>query len=568
MSEIQERRKTVLFSAAIVFMGILLSFRVRYGVDLTDEAYYLAEAGRFFQGDRPFREEWFPAQLIGVLLLPAYTAYVSLRGNAEGIMLFMRLLYVLFDTALALLIFRTMVRKEGMDRLPAFFCSLFFLLYARANIQTLSYYNIGLGTFLVYLLWRHEEHPVFQVGSGISFAVSVLCMPYVTVYFAVLEALHAVQCIRKKRDWREETGFLAGIALSAAVFLSYCALSGNFGDILRNLPEVLQDPEHQSSIGESLFSFAVFMMRDFYRYLFWALALEFLGIAYYIWKGRSSRKIGMLLKGVAYALFFAQSAYVRTFFEGGIIIVLFLLAVQIAALEGEWETTLGKHYALPGLFYGLLWMCGSNVEQRAFNMGCIIACVWAVQVVWNEALRERFRWRRFLRAAPMALTAVVLTAVCFLDIYRDGSMETLTVKLEAGAAKGLYTTPARAAEYTAVLEDLEKYAGEGSVLAVGGTNPWLYLEAAAQCGTYAAWSVDFADERHETYYEWYPEKIPDVLFLLNPSYGTYEGWRYSSHGSNMNGAGTEILEGWLAELAEEESYCRLEEETGIFYVKE
>lgn len=568
MSEIQERRKTVLFSAAIVLMGILLSFRVRYGVDLTDEAYYLAEAGRFFQGDRPFREEWFPAQLIGVLLLPAYALYVSLRGNAEGILLFMRLLYVLLDTALALLIFRTLIRKEGLDRLPAFFCSLFFLFYARANIQTLSYYNIGLGTFLVYLLWRREKRLVFQVGSGISFAVSVLCMPYVAVYFAVLEALHAVQCIRKKRDWREETGFLAGIALSAAVFLGYCALSGNFGDILRNLPEVLQDPEHQSGIGESLFSFVVFMARDFYRYLFWSMALEALGISCYIWKGRNSRKLGTLLKGAAYMLFLAQAVYVRTFFEGGIIIVLFLLAAELAALNGKWETELLKNYALPGLSYGILWMCGSNVEQRAFNMGCLIACIWAVQVIWRDACGEEKRWRKLAEKTPIALTAAVLAAVCFLDIYRDGSMETLTVKLEAGAAKGLYTTPTRAAEYTAVLEDLEKYAGEGSVLAVGGTNPWLYLEAAAQCGTYAAWSVDFADERHETYYERYPEKIPDVLFLLNPSYGTYEGWRYSSHGSNMEGMGTEILEGWLAELAKEESYCRLEEETGIFYVRE
>lgn len=568
MRRLQGRRKTILFFSAIVFIGMLLCLRARYGVELTDESYYLAEAGRFFQGDRPFREEWFPAQLIGVLLLPAYSVYCMVHGDTEGIILFMRLLYALFRTAAALLTFWTLTRKEKMDWFPALMASLLFLFYARANIQTLSYYNIGLITFLIYLLWRQEKGFFYQAGSGISFAVSVLCMPYLALYFAFMEALHAMQCVKGQRKWQEEAAFLSGILLSAAVVLGFFLSAGDMPDIFQNLPEILKDPEHQGTIWESVYSFVSFMIRDFYRFLFWPQMLECLGIACYIWKGRRPERLGGLLKAFAYLLFLAQAVYVRTFFEGGIIIVFFVLALQVAVLTDRRERTLWEHYALPGLLYGMLWMCGSNVGQRVFNMGCLLACIWAAQIIWKDACGSLRRWARILKLGAALAVLGILVLICFLDVYRDGSIEKLTVRLEAGAAKGIYTTPQRAEEYADVLEALAIYAGEGKVLAVEGTNPWLYLESDAQCGAYTAWSVDFTDERNELYYERYPDKIPDVIFLLKPSYGTYEGWRYSSHGSNKEGMGTDMLEGWLEKLAEEEVYCRLEEESGIFYVKE
>ena len=70
-----EQKITFLFCAVICFMGLVLCFRVHFGVDFTDESHYLALAKRFSQGDRPFREEWFPTQIIGILLLPFFNIY-------------------------------------------------------------------------------------------------------------------------------------------------------------------------------------------------------------------------------------------------------------------------------------------------------------------------------------------------------------------------------------------------------------------------------------------------------------------------------------------------------------
>lgn len=562
----KEQRIICLLFALIIFAGCLLCIRVHLGLDFSDETHYLALAKRFSQGDRPFREEWFPAQIIGILLLPFYYIYTRCTGGADGILLAARVAFTLFHTAAVLLVFWRLTKRKQTEMVPAFLFSLMFLFYVRANIHSFSYYNVGLVTFLLYLTVRGEESAAVRFISGILFAVSVLCMPYLVLYFLILEFRQAVQCIRGRDSWRKEAVFLAGIACSAAVFLWFCLSSGDAGEILRNLPEILKDPEHQGTMAGSVLSFAVFMVRVFYKYLFWPMVLEWAGIVYYIRKGRSRETLKKVLKAGAYALFFLQAVYVRTFFEGGVMIAFFLLAVQISAIESIRERELWYGYGLPGLFYGVIWMLGSNVGQRVFNMGCLISCLWAAAVIWKDCRMSRRMWSRVCKMGAAGWTLLILIIISFLDIYRDSSVEYLTVRIENGAAKGIYTSAKRAEEYEQVLEGLSAHAGEGRTLAAGGVNPWLYLEADAACGVQAVWRLDFADKRNDLYYERYPKKVPDVIFLLNPSYKAYEGWRFSSHGSGTGGTEQEV-EGCLQELIEEEDFLRVEEECGIFYVR-
>ena len=551
----------------ICFMGLLLCFRSQYGVDFTDESHYLALAKRFSQGDRPFREEWFPAQVIGILLLPFFNIYSRITGGTDGIILAARIVFVIFHVMESLMVFWILIKEEKIERVPSFIFAVLFLFYARANIHNFSYYNLGLMTFLFYLITRKNRNVLCQMGRGILFSITVLCMPYMIIYFVLLESRHIVQIITGKRKYKRELLYLSGIAFSTLIFLAFCFTSGNISDIFRNIPEILKDPEHQETIMGSLVSFGNFMICIFYKYLFWPMLAEFFGIAFYIWNGRKIEVIKIFLKVVAYMLFYIQSAYLRTFFEGGIIIALFLLAVQISALDQIYERDLWKHYAFPGLAFGCIWMLGSNVGQRVFNMGCLISCIWAVTVIWKDAYRSLKNWTGILKICTLILTLMTLACISFFDIYRDDDIKNLTVKLNSGVAKGLYTSERRAEEYEKVLSKLNEYADEEKVLVVEGVNPWIYLEAEAYCGAYAVWHVDFTDERNKKYYGWYPEKIPGVIFLINPSYGTYHGWRYSSHGSNTEGNETEILEGYLKEMVEIEHYIKIEEECGIFYIK-
>ncbi|MBS6396179.1 MAG: hypothetical protein KH452_03350 [Clostridiales bacterium] len=552
----------IILAASLLMMG-----RAFYGFDLTDESFYLAVTKRFAEGNLPFREEWFPTQLIGVLLLPLYSLYCWIHGSQEGIILFVRLCYVVFSGCIAVYLYYILNRIEKCDWKVSICAALLYLFYVRANIPTLSYYSIGLGTFLLFLLFRNRQSKICEFCSGVSFAISVLCMPYMLLYFIGILIKNIIAAIYKKKKLLSDGMFYLGIFVCAVVFLTYCFQSGNVVEIFENLPYILQDPEHQGTMFGSVTEFIWFMAGVFYKFLFVPMVMEFLAIGWWYYKKCKNDLMRRTLKYAAYLLFFVQTAYVRTFFEGGIIIVFLLMAVQLALLNRDFEKLLVCKYLIPGILFGIIWMLGSNVGQRVFNMGCVIAEIWAFQVVWKD-IQNSYREERVIKClAPCWVLGVVfLIRIC--DVYRDAELLELTVSLERGAGKGIYTTAERAEEYFEVLNKLEQYAGTGKVLAVDENNPWIYLEAPAECGVFAVWNVDFEDVRNEFYYEKYPEQVPDVIFLLNPEYGKYQGWRFSSHGSNTTGMGSEELCGWFKMLAEENEYQVYEEPCGKFYVRE
>lgn len=547
---------------------ILILWRAFYGLDWSDESYYIAVTERFFQGDHPFREEWFPTQLIGILLLPVYSLYRFIFGGNDGILLFMRLCYLGFSIFVSLLMYFCLVRNDNIQRIPAAMAVFSNLFYVRANIPTMSYYSLGLGCFLIFLLLRKVEDGRTKILSGVAFSVSVVCMPYLTLYF-ILILLWEIYRYSKNRNFillKENLWILFGIFLSALVFFAYFFAAGNVSDVWLNINEILKDPEHQSTLIESLVSFLRFMEEVFYRYLFFPEIVLTVCIIIYHKMGEASTKVKKVLKAGAYILYGIHVIYLRTFFEGGIIIAFSVLALQISMLDGNKALKSWRKYALPGFAFGIIWVLGSNVGQRVFNMGCLVACIWAYEVIWNDVKSTIFWWIRICKCLSMFCVIGVMLMIRLFDIYRDEPVWNLTTRIENGAGKGLYTTNERAAEYENVLECLNKYAGEGKTLVVGGTNPWVYVEAEAECGAFAAWHVDFDDARNEIYYERYTEKKPDVIFLLEPEYGKYEAWRYSSHGGNDTGYGTETLNGYFKELVSENYQC-FEEPCGKFYVR-
>ena len=93
----------------LVVLAVALAtfLRLHYGIDFSDESYYVAMARRFALGDRPLIDEFSPHQ--SAALLPALLVW--LRGRfvpgTEGLVLYTRLLYFGFG----LLIWRELYRS-------------------------------------------------------------------------------------------------------------------------------------------------------------------------------------------------------------------------------------------------------------------------------------------------------------------------------------------------------------------------------------------------------------------------------------------------------------------------
>lgn len=221
-------------------------------------------------------------------------------------------------------------------------------------------------------------------------------------------------------------------------------------------------------------------------------------------------------------------------------------------------------FLVAGLGFGLIWILGSNVGIRVFNMGTLLADVWAIQVLYEDT-KKGARLFRYLRNGVVVLLLGVLLLNRFLDVYRDSAIWNLDTQITKGSMKYLFTTEKRATEYELAVEELAQYTTEEDRLAVPGANSWLYLDAPALCGAYSVWKVDFTEERNWSYYEKVPENNPSVVYLLDASYGSYTAWKYSSHGSNRKGNEGVVIEGYLEELIQKQMKKPIAGKTGIFY---
>ncbi|MEW6685760.1 MAG: hypothetical protein AB1393_06085 [Candidatus Edwardsbacteria bacterium] len=111
------------FSIIISLVVMLVTYRrLYYGVDFTDEAFYVAMPYHFVLGGRPFIDEVNVLQTASFLTFPFIKLYYVLVGSTEGIILFTRHLYLIFMFLVALAVFITI--KDILRWPVAFFISL------------------------------------------------------------------------------------------------------------------------------------------------------------------------------------------------------------------------------------------------------------------------------------------------------------------------------------------------------------------------------------------------------------------------------------------------------------
>jgi hypothetical protein len=89
--------------------------RLFIGANHTDEAAYIAMPYRLWLGDCQLIDEYWVSQFAAMVLEPLVGAYVTLIGSTEGIILFFRHLYLVFNIATALVLVRVLAQHTDED---------------------------------------------------------------------------------------------------------------------------------------------------------------------------------------------------------------------------------------------------------------------------------------------------------------------------------------------------------------------------------------------------------------------------------------------------------------------
>lgn len=235
----------------IVCYSILLFYRCFYGIDNGDEGFYISLAHRLYMGEALLVDDWYPAQLFAVFLLPFYKVFCFFVPSGEGIFLFFRIVSLLIKMICAFFFYRVMIRKNK-NQWTVLVAALLFYVYERDNILSLSYYFMGMvmafvAGVLLYCVKQYaadNRQYVIAFFSGVCFAIATVSNPYLAIIYLIGMIYLAIQ--RKQR--RINRGIIGanvgGVIIVTVCFFTFVLQRAGIAEIIDNLPFILNDPIH------------------------------------------------------------------------------------------------------------------------------------------------------------------------------------------------------------------------------------------------------------------------------------------------------------------------------------
>lgn len=551
-------------------VSILLFIRSFYSFSWSDESFYLTIVHRFWLGERIIADEWYTTQLSTPLLLPFYALYQWMTGGNEGVYLYFRLLYWAISTAVAFGIFTGL--KKWNSGTASLICALIYLLYSRANIGGMSYYNLTLtlvllAVLLIYCQLCKKREKRWQLYlTGILLALAVVNTPFLAIPYVIV-ALYLLLVKKFCMLRRDIFMVIGGTVTAAVVYLGYVFSKVSLDELLQNIPYILNEPELQST--NPVLAVPIIFARIIWRYKWtiWATVL----LLFYIWN-RKRRKDAVSegeLLGIMAAdlVIFVVNSVLSVNMVGCINIAVVLFIFPFVYACEEWKTVdkriLGV-FGTAGCSLALAFSFSSDTGLDALTISFVVMGMGAVLLV--------FRIRRLTESS--LLYGAVLMTVCVMicqsailrlfSVYRDASISRLDTQITSGPARFLYTTKEHARQYAELEAAIEEYVREDDVVFYSKWCFWSYLCSDNEYGVPSSWRMPFDSPRLEEYYGLRPDKIPTCIFVLNPVYGDFES-RLIQDNEKAERPNENKLEGFLWEYIQENEYEMIELECATVY---
>ena len=473
-------------------------WRIWYGVDLTDESFYVVEPYRFVIGARPFVDETSVTQQTTALLVyPFVRAYYAFEG-VTGVVLFVRHLQFLLSLLVGWAVFSSL--RVFLERSCALLIALAAVVFVPFTVHSLSYDSVGSSLFTVgcllgvrSLVDRRPRRSAALAGACLglaAFAYLPLVVP-VAVCVAVRAAL-----ARRGRVGGGVPHALLALGLPAVGMAAVVATAG--------FSTVVDDYRRSSRfLGQAggLHKLHLIASHEWTTLPLWYALLPALVLLVILWRVRPVLALPLLAalpflarppKVVDFA---ASLEYVAHF--GWLALPLFLL---VRRRHGATLLLLGVW--LPALVAGLMTAYSSANGGVNFGVGffpaAIVAAVFLV-FAFEDALvgagRAELRW---LAVIPAAGVLALLVVADTLPVYRDGTLSKLTARVTTGPYAGLETTPWKLGWLGRLRSDLASV-GPNCTISFFNDFPAGYLLTEARPDTNDAWVATVARSLVRTY---------------------------------------------------------------------
>lgn len=526
------------FGAVAVIIFLILLVRCRYGFANLDESFYLTVPYRLCQGDALFADEWHLSQMSGILLFPIMKIYLAFAHGTEGIALAFRYIYTVLHYVAAVFLY---VRIRPFHKLGAAAASLTFLVYAPFSIPALSYNSMGSDLLVlaaVLLLTSRKRLPVQYIFSGVCFAGSVLCCPYLAAVWAIYAVAALVSLFRKRKPAKGEMSeimrfvwFTAGCGILAVIVLIFVFSRTSWTVISAALPQIFNDPEHTDFSFRSKLRqyFKAYGMYDtVFTCIWWFQAVLAASVA--CDKTRRDHRalyvmLALMIAAVDLILILVRKPYLNHLMMP---LNLTALICRMCFPEETFVKQTFRWVWIPGMLYTFCLHMGSNQHYygifsagAAPLVGSTIIIAICVTVLLRQYCTRSVRWSFLVTAAAVGLLQLGSELhLRWHDVFWDGEISAQTETIENGPSKGLIVTQSSMTSYSNVcsnVSNVKLLAPDAQSILFLSNKTYSYLICEdMENAAYSAWLATIDSrcvDRLKAYYELRPEKIPDVILV-------------------------------------------------------
>lgn len=528
----------LLFGTAI---GILKSILISSDID---EAYAVAQAYRWLQGDKLILNMWEPHQLSAYFCAFLMKIYLAIMGSTAGVVLYLRIMGSCLHFLLGIGLYK-IVKKETSLQVGV----LAFLLHMNylakwltlPEFELMSYWYL-LGAFLcAWICGKTKKNGLLLVLGALIF-LQMLNYPTMIILYPIY-----LFGIAKYTGWSMKKSIYVtlGAAIPGVLFLAYLFSYMGMEELRTGLSYITADPSHMEvSFGYRMISFGKELLIDILM-IFGGFVISYLLVF------RKKEKKGRVLIAFLIELTAFEVVHIlgcllfdqNQFFMQERYLLACILGVVMLGMNKEVKNRsiwlyLGVFPTIGAVLSACLLsnMTLSVAYSKLFlNVIIVLICLFSDAgklLMKSEVDTDKYMtdMEKYILSIPFVFIVVGLL-VCKILLIRVTGCLPVTIKaplekITAGPAKGIYMLQDQATILNENYELVKENVHEEDRLFYFGCENLTYLYTDAQICTASVQGTSVFNQDFLDYFDLFPEKSPNVI-ALDKSFEMIEAYRYS-----------------------------------------
>lgn len=581
MKEIQYRSKILILKNNIMWLGLITLVFVLsiihsfYGLEITDEPYFLALCDSIWKGTKPFTDIWAMHQTSALLLLPLVGIWHLINNGTDGIMITFRILFAFVQFCTALYTYCQLKKTFNCKGIYACFVSLFCQMTTVLGLQVLNYNALALFfgqlCFIQLIVLNKEitKLRIFILGANAAFLVQ--CYPsMVLVYIFILIYILSLLTHNKKTYIIKDILLFFGGSLTVLIIffttLFFCGVTPM--DVFNNIPYILSPDRNENSVTTNR---VVELFMEFKRYAQnIGIALLCISAVIAICLRTLNLKKRKNIKIILTILFFICAITFSAYWSlsvlnnltshprinygppfiiwGNTILLLFCLIAD----NKKSPVSIKKSMIIFSVLFWIAMHFTTDGGIRMSAVGFVFLmeyCIIKYSNKHSDIVPEKKRlkllfYNLFTTTSCLKLLSFIIITVSLTALggsrlrghYRENDLRDLNTQIISGPAAGIITTQINAENYYAMLDTVNKACVDSNTLAIEIYYPLAYLSQNCKMHAYTTGRISISSERLDLWYQLHNNELPDTVIVYKNDYNQWQWYDDNDRGGYLGTA--------------------------------